>query len=142
MQTPLYSPTFNMSMSVPGSACITRPAFGNGNTTGTGTGSIDGIAASVCSWNFPNTGSGNYFYNNGNGFTSISPLISYSGGANRYMRIKYTVDFVYNGSGGTYFFTFPLTGELVPEPTSTLALALGFIGLVAKGRRPPRRSQG
>src|SRR6476659_5183830 len=100
MQTPAYGPTISTSMSVPGVDYITRP-FVNSIASGTGTMQIDGIAASLCGWTFPNSGSGNYFYNNGAGFVSQSGPFLYNGGTNKYMRLKYSVDFNYNGPGGT-----------------------------------------
>jgi hypothetical protein len=129
MQTPAYGPTISTSMSVPGVDYITRP-FVNGVASGKGTMEIDGIATSLCGWTFPNNGSGQYLYNNGAGFISQSGPFLYNGGTNKYMRLKYSVDFNYNGPGGTYFFTFPLRGELilVPEPSTPMMLIFAAAG--------------
>jgi hypothetical protein len=136
MQTPAYGPTISTSMSVPGVDYITRP-FVNSVASGTGTMQIDGIATSLCGWTFSNSGSGQYLYNNGAGFISQSGPFLYNGGTNRYMRLKYSVDFNYNGPGGTYFFTFPLHGELVevPEPATLTTLIVGVSMMLCR-RRP------
>jgi hypothetical protein len=133
MQTPAYGPTISTSMSVPGIDYITRP-FVNSIASGKGTMEIDGIATSLCGWTFPNSGSGQYLYNNGAGFVSQSGSFLYNGGTNRYMRLKYSVDFNYNGPGGTYFFSFPLRGELiqVSEPATFMLLSVGILALLAR----------
>ncbi len=133
MQTPAFGPPLNNSLSIPGSDYIARPT-GNANASGSAQITIDGTTGSTAGWTFPNNGPGQYFYNNGLGFSSQSGSFFYSGGTNKYMRMSYTVDFNYSGPGGTYLLTFPLNGELnpVPEP-STLALAgIGTLALLAR----------
>ena len=91
-----YGPFVYTSMSVPGIDYIDRPV-GHGSTSGSGTMEIDGQSNSLVGWTFPNNGSGKYFYNNGFGYVSQSGPLTYVGGSNRYMRMKYTVDFDYDG---------------------------------------------
>jgi hypothetical protein len=129
MQTPAFGPPLSHALGIPGTDYIDRP-FVNSIASGAAQVMIDSTAGSFAGWTFPNSGSGTYFYNNGAGFSSFSGPFFYNGGTNKFMRMKYTVDFVYNGPGGTYLFTFPLSGELitVPEPATLWLLITAVAG--------------
>jgi hypothetical protein len=135
MQTAPYTPPLINSIGIPGSDYIIRP-LGNQVAFGSATTSIDNFPIASAGFTFPNgPGPGQYYYNNYLGFFAQSSSFNYTGGANQYLRLSYSVDFKYSGAGGTYTLEFPLTATLVPEPSAAVIWTAMTVGLLLRRHR-------
>ena len=137
MQVPAWGPSMTTTVTLPGTDYISNPA-GNLTALGQAYSSMDTVPGSYVSTGlWPNSGPGINFYNGGFGYSVTSPSYTYAGGAGNFLRLTYDLDFNYSGTGGTYFFTFPLSASLntVPEPISVIVLSAGVLAFMKRKRK-------
>lgn len=137
MQVPAWGPPLTTTVTLPGTDFISNPP-GNLSALGQAYSSMDTVPGSyVTTGLWPNTGAGTNFYNGGFGYLVTSPSYTYAGGAGNFLRLTYDLDFNYSGTGGTYFFTFPLSASLntVPEPVSIVVLGSGILMVLRRRKK-------